>query len=160
MNKTKLTTSFLYIYFIATILNCFPFSHKFLVKDGEFDEPVINYINDFKKDFDVNNLVINMYVFHVHKKNDWVARCFYSQGTVIVDKKKWSTLGKKQKKWVVYHEIGHCRYSLEHDKPKSAFWSGRTKLSMMYPTVPPERFINQRRWNKMVKSLKEKINAR
>jgi hypothetical protein len=135
----------------------FPFSKELVEPTGQVDKEVRKQVNHFKRTTGVEALYNNIHVIPVPEKHDWAARCFWAYDTIIVDKNAWEQLNKLQKRWLIYHELGHCRFMFQHIEPEEKSWYKRKKFFLMNPTIPPSLFLNKRRWNIMLTIFLKRI---
>ncbi|MCK4500259.1 hypothetical protein KAU11_07165 [Candidatus Babeliales bacterium] len=75
----------------------------------------------------------NLPVKHAQCKN----YSFYKDGTkrweieILIDPKRWETLPELNRKSLIYHELGHCLLSRQHDDTLISFDLGMIRSSIM-----------------------------
>lgn len=78
--------------------------------------------------------------------------CYYKSRRILVDKVTWQTLTDNRRRWLMYHELGHCVNYADHI---DGLDENQCPKSIMASMVPEEHIIRD---CLKLKSFKEYVN--
>ena len=105
------------------------------------DSDFAPYVADFEREFNLN-VAINISFVDRFESPTRLAFCRYFEHKIIFSRAQWDIMVPAARELVVWHELGHCLFSLPHDDRKD----GRGQpLSIMSTYTPPTDYYVQNR---------------
>lgn len=102
----------------------------------QIDPELAPYVNDFislaaSSGIELSNTKLNVEFGVLAAPNKGI--CKKNSAQITMDREHWISLDNESKRWLMYHELGHCLGNLDHDS--NFFSDGDLKhpVTIMYP---------------------------
>lgn len=114
-------------FLLFILLNSCTYDHYHIIPDEV--EPFVNeFFQDairYGKNISLDDYVLNISFTNLNEAD---GRCHFDGNKILIDSYFWNNASQYNKRWLIYHELGHCILDRRHDD--SSFPNGECKSIM------------------------------
>lgn len=131
-------------FLLFILLNSCTYDHYHIVPDEV--EPFVNeFFQDairYGKNISLDDYVLNISFTNLNEAD---GRCHFDGNKILIDSYFWNNASQYNKRWLIYHELGHCILDRRHDD--SSFPNGECKSIMRGGFDCSENIISKLWWD-------------
>ncbi|MFN8338496.1 MAG: hypothetical protein U0T36_05700 [Saprospiraceae bacterium] len=131
------------VFLLFILLNSCTYDHYHIIPDEV--EP---FVNEFFQDANRygKNISLDQYMLNISftNLNEADGRCYFDGNKILIDSYFWNNANQYIKRWLIYHELGHCILDRRHDE--SSFPNGECKSIMRGGFDCSENIVSKLWW--------------